>query len=307
MRWGDSGATQKSFDLKWYANESNGASFLYADASANLIYTTGVDVQFLDNDYLVFGTGADASGDVNMHWDGTNLIVAAAADDTLIEIGDAAVTQLSFDVRIYGNSASGASYLEWDASADTLQVKGAHMKLNTADDTNTVRLNSRNYAATSGDIIGFQSKPAANADGTETVYGAQISPRFNDAVGGASLVGAQFDPILKGTSGNLSGDVRSVQAQITDENAAGRTVSGTTCALYMWQQLAAHTFTGGVWPLYVVTGGGATPWSGFAKMPADGAVASYSAGHYTPGNCDAKIVVEVGGHTLYVPAYDAIS
>lgn len=47
-----------------------------------------------DNKYLYFGTGLD----VKITWDGTNLIIAAAADDTLIEIGDAAATQLSLSL-----------------------------------------------------------------------------------------------------------------------------------------------------------------------------------------------------------------
>ncbi len=122
---GDSAATQKSFDLKWYGNAANGADFLYLDASANLAYTTGVDLQFKDNDFLVFGTGAGAAGDVSIVWDTTNLIVAAVADDTLIEIGDAAATQLSFDVKVYGDTANGAAYMLWDASANSLLLVGS--------------------------------------------------------------------------------------------------------------------------------------------------------------------------------------
>lgn len=118
---GDAAATQKSFDLKWYANEANGASYLYADASANLIYSTGVDLQFKDADLLVFGTGSD----VTVQWDSTNLIVSAAADDSVIEIGDSAEAQKSFDVKIYGNAASGADYLYWDASASKMISAGA--------------------------------------------------------------------------------------------------------------------------------------------------------------------------------------
>jgi len=117
---GDSAATQLSFDMKWYGNENNGASYLYSDASANLIYTTGIDFQFKDNDYLVLGTGAGASGDVNIVWDGTNLIINAVADDTLVEIGDSAATQKSFDLKWYGNESNGASYLYADASANLI-------------------------------------------------------------------------------------------------------------------------------------------------------------------------------------------
>lgn len=130
---GDSAVTQKSFDLKWYGNEASGASYLYADASANLIYTVGVDVQFKDNDYLVFGTGAGATGDVNIVWDATNLIISAVADDTLIEIGDSAATQLSFDLKWYGNGANGIDYLYFDASANLIYTTGIDMQFNDND------------------------------------------------------------------------------------------------------------------------------------------------------------------------------
>jgi len=119
---GDAAATQLSWDLKWYANENAGASYLYGDASENLIYTTGVDLQFKDSDYLVFGTGAGGTGDVQITWDATNLVISATADDSVIEIGDAGATQKSFDVKTYGNTS--ASYMLWDASDGALELTG---------------------------------------------------------------------------------------------------------------------------------------------------------------------------------------
>lgn len=137
---GIAAATQRSFDIRWYGNEANGASYLYADASANLIYTTGIDLQFKDNDYLVFGSGAGATGDVQITWDTTNLLITATADDSVIEIGDAAETQNSFDVKIYGNAASGADYLLWDASASALTTAGAAVIAGRIDDANGIGL-----------------------------------------------------------------------------------------------------------------------------------------------------------------------
>jgi len=117
--WGD-GTT--SWDQKWYGANAN--TFLYLDASASLVYTTGMDVQFKDNDYLVFGTGAGATGDVQITWDATNLLITATADDSIIEIGDAGATQKSFDVKIYGNAANGADYFTFDAGASALLIGG---------------------------------------------------------------------------------------------------------------------------------------------------------------------------------------
>ena len=84
---GDSAATQKSFDLKWYGNTANGADYAYFDASANLIYTTGVDLQFKDNDVLAIGTGSGAAGDVSFVWDATDLHMNAAAAAATWNIG----------------------------------------------------------------------------------------------------------------------------------------------------------------------------------------------------------------------------
>lgn len=129
----DSATTQKSFDLKLYGGEASGASFLYFDASANLLYTTDIDLQLKDNDKLVLGTGAGASGDLQVFWDGTNLIFNAVADDTLIEIGDSAATQLSFDLKWYGNEASGASFLYFDASANLVYTTDIDVQFKDSD------------------------------------------------------------------------------------------------------------------------------------------------------------------------------
>ena len=133
---GDAAATQKSFDLKWYGGEANGASYLYADASANLLYTTGVDLQFKDNDLLVFGTGSGATGDVNIKWDATNLVMATPAASAAWLIGAAShvinatltgtltvgVDDTGYDVKFFGATA-GCSML-WDESEDQLVVTG---------------------------------------------------------------------------------------------------------------------------------------------------------------------------------------
>jgi len=98
---GDSAATQLSFDIQWYGNGANGADYLYFDASANLIYSTGVDLQIKDSDFLVFGSGAGASGDVNVKWDTTNLLIEAATDNTgQIRLG----STNAMDLSVYGST-----------------------------------------------------------------------------------------------------------------------------------------------------------------------------------------------------------
>lgn len=48
-------------------------------------------------------------------------------------------------------------------------------------------------------------------------------------------------------------------------------------------------------------------WDFLLKTDTSTGFAAYSAAHYTPGNCDGKLTIDIGGHTLYVPAYDAIT
>lgn len=176
----------------------------------------------------------------------------------------------------------------------------------------TIRLNSQNFTQTAGDIIGYQSKPAANATGTAAVYGTQISPRFAHGVAGADLVGVQSNPILKGTAaagGNLSGDVRAFEARLESESGGTRTVTGGLFGIRFMNQLySTITASGGVYPIKVDTHGNTLAWSGFAKLPNDGNVAKYSSGHYgSLGAIDGAIQVMVGATALWIPCYVSIA
>ena len=180
----------------------------------------------------------------------------------------------------------------------SITCTGGHLALDTVEDNKQVRLNCRDFAQTSGDSIGFQTRPRASVSGTQTVYGGQSGPGFNDGIAGNSLVGHIFDCILKGTSGNLSGDIRAVQGQITDENSAGRTIDGVSSILDAWHQLAAHTFTGCVYVINVRAPGGATPWSGFAVFPDDSQIASD--GEDKSGGTVGWIKVKIGSKVGYI-------
>ena len=109
-----------SMDVWIYGASSS--KYLFWDASASRLYGSGgVYMRYGDSDVLEFGNAAD----VTLTWDATNLVIAAAADDSLIEVGDAAGTQLSFDMKWYGDASDGFMY--WDASADTLLFSGGEI------------------------------------------------------------------------------------------------------------------------------------------------------------------------------------
>lgn len=197
----------------------------------------------------------------------------------------------------------GAKLLITLASQFSHVITGGHFALETTEDDKCIRLNVRNFANTTGDSIGFQSRPRANASGTQSVYGCQIAPGVNDTIGLNSIIGVQADLYLKGSSGTLSGDLRAFQGQITDENTAGRTISGISSILDAWQQLAAHTFTGGVYVVNVRAAGGATPWSGLMKLPDDGQIATKGTPTATLPTNTAFIRVKVGDTFVKIACY----
>ena len=130
-----------------------------------------------------------------------------------------------------------------DASKDIagfniIRSAGANLQLNsalTAADVagKTVRINSITNIGTANSLIGFQSKPAQGANTTQNVIGCEISPRLNDTFTGATLIGAHIDAYLKGTTGNLSGDVRGLQIELVTDDAGTRTITGDVVGLRM--------------------------------------------------------------------------
>ena len=121
-------------------------------------------------------------------------------------------------------------------NSDSIEFIDAHAVLKTRSDSHTLRLNSRNYTQTSGNTIGFQSKPAQAAGSSGNVIGCEISPRVNDTfalTGSGSLIGAHIDAYLKGTTGNVAGDVRGAQIELVTDDAGTRTISGDVIGLRM--------------------------------------------------------------------------
>ena len=183
-----------------------------------------------------------------------------------------------------------------------------HLYLNTTLDTKNIRLNSRNFAATSGNFIAVQVKPAISVGGTGDVTGIEVSPRINSACNGGTMRGILAECYMKGSSGTLSGDVRCLQAQVTDENVAGRTVSGVVSMLDVWHQLAGHTLTGGVHVIHARTAGGGTGWTSFMRADAsgDGGLVVSSDGMFKDPEGDTEagyLKVYVGTTKYEIPIY----
>lgn len=98
----------------------------------------------------------------------------------------------------------------------------------------TVRLNSKTNTGTANSFIGFQAKPAQGASMANNVIGCEISPRLNDTFGltsSGTIIGAHIDAYLKGTTGNVGGDVRGAQIELVTDDAGTRTITGDVVGL----------------------------------------------------------------------------
>lgn len=113
----------------------------------------------------------------------------------------------------------------------------------------TIRLNSQtDTETTSGDLIGFQSKPRTGVAGSQTVYGCQISAQISDGIalsGSGSIVGGHVDVYVRGTSaGTIAGDVRGLQIELTTDDAGTRDITGYVTGLRIRKAFSAGTVTG---------------------------------------------------------------
>jgi hypothetical protein len=118
----------------------------------------------------------------------------------------------------------------------------------------TIRLNSITNTGTANSWIGFQSKPAQGASMANSVIGFEVSPRINDGVAlttaSGTVIGAHVDTYLRGTTGNVAGDVRGQQIELVTDDAGTRVITGDLVGLRM---RAAHsgTVTGHVVPFRI--------------------------------------------------------
>jgi len=178
-----------------------------------------------------------------------------------------------------------------------------HVEINTVLDTKNVRINSRDYTATSGDVTAVQSKPNISVTGTTGVTALEVSPRFADGIAGSKLVGIMSNPDLKGTTGDLSSAMRCYEGKLESASGSTRTVA-EAYVLHCMQALHG-TVTTGPYPICVDTAGGNVAWAGFAKLPDDSQVAN-DEDTGTANTIAGYIKVLIGSATRYIYTYSVI-
>lgn len=191
--------------------------------------------------------------------------------------------------KIKGQAFIGSSTSALSFTAPT----GEDLVLNTTTDSKIVKINSRDYTQASGSSIAFQAKPNQTVLTTGTVYGGQIQPRYASGIAGDSLVGLDVEPILKGTTGNLSGDWRGLDVVLESDNPSSRTIAGTATGIRVRNNIHT-TVTGDVEVIQVTDDGGTTPYELLGTFPAVAGV------FVAPGNTSAianagYLKIKIGG------------
>jgi hypothetical protein len=172
----------------------------------------------------------------------------------------------------------------------------------------TVRINSITNTGTANSFIGFQSKPAQGATMASNVIGGEISPRVNDTfalTGSGSLIGLHVDSYLKGTTGNIAGDVRGQQIELVTDDAGTRTISGDVAGL-RFRSAFSGTITGDMVPLKVELSEAQTnskSWEGVLKLTGVQPLVWNSAPGTEPTTADGYITVIVNGAVRYIQLY----
>lgn len=144
---------------------------------------------------------------------------------------------------------------EWDVEERIGRISSKldlDLNLNTTSDGRQVELNSRNFTQTSGDSIGFRVAPAQSVTSTGTLFGGQVTPRLNDDIDLANIIGLHVDTYVRGTTAKtLSGDVRALQLELVTDDAATNTVSGDVNAIRIRAAFSATTLTGDMVPIKI--------------------------------------------------------
>lgn len=170
--------------------------------------------------------------------DGTNTATLTPTEFVALD-GVTAGTVAASKAVIVDSNKDISGFRNITLTGDIATSGGVDLDLNagtTASDLagKKVRLNSVTNTGTANSLIGFQSKPAQGASTAQNVMGCEISPRVNDTFALTStgtLIGAHVDAYLKGTTGNVGGDVRGAQIELVTDDAGTRTISGDVVGL----------------------------------------------------------------------------
>ena len=124
------------------------------------------------------------------------------------------------------------SYWQFNQAVTVRQAvaAGDHFHIQNLKENKNIRMGSRSLLSSSGSHSAVQIKPSGNVTGTMTVTGLEVSPRFQAGIAGANLRAILADPVLKAGSGDISGQIVAVEANIDFGISGTRTITGDVSA-----------------------------------------------------------------------------
>jgi len=136
------------------------------------------------------------------------------------------------------------------------------------DERSSYRIKSRDFISTSGDINAVQIKPNISVGGTTGITGLEVAPRIADGKTGNSVIAIKADPALKGTSGNITGGVVAVEANIDlGSDTSTRTIGADIAAFSTFLSLPSGcVHTVGLNTVMKVRTVNIAKWDGFLNI-----------------------------------------
>ncbi len=203
-------------------------------------------------------------------------------------------------------SAPAGGAPDWEYFVGGLRLKSDnHFKLETMVDGRSVRINSRNVTQATGDHTAVSIKPNKSADGTGSITGLEVSPRFAAGMGGGNLRAILGDPLLKAGSGDLTGSVVAFEANIDFGTSGTRTITGDISAFSSFLAIpSTNTYSGDVAFLRVRTVN-IKAWDYFLNIDdANTGIETLASGTYSTAEGYLKIVIGTTDYRL--PYYSAV-
>jgi hypothetical protein len=181
-------------------------------------------------------------------------------------------------------------------------ASGANLTLNTTSDDKQVRINSRSFTQATGDSMAFQAKPSQTVTTTGSVQGGQISPRLQTGVAAATLIGLHVDTDMKGTTGNVSTAIRTLELENVNDATSTRTVADYE-ALKFRINATGTTLTNDAVIMRVPATEGGYNWTLFGKFDAVTGV------FVAPGNTSAisnagYLKIKIGSTAYRIPVLE---
>jgi len=211
-----------------------------------------------------------------------------------------------FDTQSPNIQYVGTATLEKFDGTDLYTLTDAGVfKCDLCTDGTTFKINSQNYTHTSGNKSAIQIKPAVSVGGTSGITAVEISPRFADGIAGNEMIGLKVDPVLKGTTGDLTGSVRAIESNLDFGLGSTRTISGDVVGFRIfYQAVAGMTVTGNEVP-FLVADPDSRQWTHLMEVEANNDTIANSAETGAASTRRGWLLLEVNGADRYIKLWDA--